>query len=64
MAAGVEPVDGVGCLNPNENLGALSAGLGGSEAEVVVVLVVAVPEGLRVEAGFVVLGVGIGVLVI
>lgn len=48
----VEPVPG--CLNPKENLGVLSAGLGGSDARGVLVVVVA-PAGLRVEAGFVVL---------
>ena len=44
---GVVPVAGVdGFVNPNENLGVLSAGLGGSEAETVfVVAVVAVVAG-------------------
>ena len=56
-----EPVAGVGGFeNPNENLGALSAGLGGSEAEVVVVVVVA-PGGLEMEAGFIGLEAGAGV---
>lgn len=46
-------------MNPNANLGVLSAGLGGSEAEVVVVAA-AVLRGLRVDAGFVVVGAGVG----
>ena len=53
-------VPGVDGLNPNENLGVLSAGLGGSEAEVVLVVVVAVWE-LKVGAGLVELGAGAGV---
>ena len=52
----VELVAGVDGLNPNENLGGLSAGLGGSEAEAVLLVVV-----LRMGVGFVVLGVGAGV---
>jgi hypothetical protein len=54
-------VAGVDGLNPNVNLGVLSAGLGGSEAEVK--LVVVAPEELRVEVDFVVLGVGAGVFI-
>lgn len=53
----VGPVAGVG-EPKNENLGVLSAGLGGSKPEVVVlvgVLVVAAPGGLNVKADFVVL---------
>ena len=46
-------------MNPNENLGVLSTGLGGSEAEVVLV-VVAVGR-WKVEIGFVILGTGAGV---
>lgn len=53
-------VAGVGGFVKNENLGVLPAGLGGSEAEVVFVVVVAVRE-LKVEVGFVVLGAGAGV---
>ena len=48
-----------GFVNPNENLGMLSAGLGGSEAEVVLVVVAA--RGLNAEVGLVVLGAGAGV---
>ena len=47
-----------GFVNPNENFGVLSTGLEGSEAEVVVVVAVG---RLKVEIGFVVLGVGAGV---
>ena len=54
LVAGVE-----GFVNPNENLGVLSTGLGGSEAEVVLV-VVAVGR-WKVEIGFVILGAGAGV---
>ena len=49
-----------GFVNPNENLGKLSAGLEGSEAVFVLLVVVAV-RGLKVEVGFVVLGAGAGV---
>lgn len=58
----VELVAGAGGLNPNVNLGVLSAGLGGSETEVVVVVVVA-PCGLKANTGFVVVGAGAGVFV-
>ena len=61
----VELVAGVGGLNPNENFGALSAGLGGSETELVVVVagvgglktkgVLEVGAGLNPKFGFVVL---------
>lgn len=44
-----------GFVNPNENLGVLSAGLGGTEAEAALIVVVAV-GGLKVEVGFVVPG--------
>ena len=60
MVVGVVLMAGVdGFVNPNENLGLLSAGLGGSEAEVVLVVVVAV-GGLKAEIGFVMLGAGAG----
>jgi hypothetical protein len=42
---------------PNENFGMLSAGLGGSEARAVLVVVVVV-GGLKVGVGFVALGAG------
>ena len=54
LVAGVD-----GFVNPNENFGVLSAGLGGSDAEVVLVVVAA--GGLKAEIGFVVLGAGAGV---
>lgn len=47
-----------GFVNPNENFGVLSAGLGGSEAEVVLVVVGA--GGLKAGVGLVVLGAGAG----
>lgn len=56
LVAGVD-----GFVNPNENLGVLSAGFGGSDAEVV--LVVVAVGGLKAEIGFVVLGAGAGVFV-
>lgn len=60
VVVGVEPVAEVGGgLNPNVNLGVLSAGLGGSEAEDVVVAAV-VLKGLRVGVGFVVVEPGVG----
>lgn len=60
VVVGVELVAGVGAgLNPNVNLGVLSAGLGGSEAEVVVVAAAV----LKVDAGFVVVGTGVGAFV-
>ena len=56
----VVPVAGVaGFVYPNENLGKLSAGLGGSEADVAPVVAVTVGA-LKAEVGFVVLGVGPG----
>lgn len=61
--ADVVLVTGVDGLNPNENLGALSAGLRGSDTEAVFVVAVAV-GGLKVEVGFVVLGAGAGVFAI
>ena len=54
LVAGVE-----GFVNPNENLGVLSTGLGGSEAKVV--LVVVAVGGWKAEIGFVMLGAGAGV---
>lgn len=54
----VELVAGTGGVNPNENLG-VSAGLEGSEIEVVLVVVVA-PEGLKAKGSFVVLRAGAG----
>lgn len=58
LVADVVLVAGVdGFVNPNENLGVLSAGLGGSEAEVVLVVV----GRLKARVGFVVLGAGAGV---
>lgn len=60
VVVGVELVAGVGGgLNPNVNLGVLSVGLGGSEAEVMVVAA-AVLKGLRVDVGFAVVGAGVG----
>lgn len=55
LMAGVD-----GFVNPNENLGKLSPGFGGSEAEVVLVVpvVVVTAGGLKAEVGFVVLRVG------
>lgn len=51
-------VAGVDCfVNPNENLGILSAGFGGSEARFVLVVVVAV-GGLRERVGLVALWAG------
>lgn len=49
-----------GFVNPNENFGVLSAGTGGSEAEVVLDVVLAA-GGWKAEVGFVVLGAGAGV---
>lgn len=58
---GVALVAGVGgFVNPNENLGALSAGFGGSEEKAVLVIVVE-DGGLKTWVGFVVLGAGAGV---
>lgn len=58
----IVPVAGVdGLVNPNENLGALSAGLGGSVDEVVFVVIAL--GGLKAEIGFTVFGVGAGVSV-
>ena len=54
----VELVAGMGGLNPKENLGASSTGLGGSETEFVVV--VAGVGGLKAKDGFVALGAGAG----
>ena len=55
MAVDVVLIGGTdGFVYPNENLGKLSAGLGGSEAEVVPVVVVAV-GGLKADVGLVVL---------
>lgn len=48
-----------GFVNPNENLGKLSPGLGGSEAEIAPVVAVTV-GGLEAEIGFVVFGAGVG----
>lgn len=48
-----------GFVYPNVNLGKLSPGLGGSEAEVVPVFGVTT-GGLKAEVGFVVLGAGAG----
>jgi len=56
--ADVVLVAGMDCfVNPNENLGVLSAGLGGSEAGVVLVVVVIVGR-FKERVGFVALGVG------
>ena len=55
------PVAGLdGLVNPNENLGALSAGLGGSTDEVVFVVIALWG---KAELGFTVFGVGTGVSV-
>lgn len=57
---GAVPVAGVdGFVYPNENLGKLSPGLEGSEAEVAPIVVVTV-GGLKAEVGLVVLGAGPG----
>jgi hypothetical protein len=54
----VELGAGMGELK-NENLGLLSAGLGGSEPDVVLVVAVVALEGLKVKTGFVVPGAGL-----